>query len=144
MRLWTIHPSLLDSKGIVALWREALLAQAVLLGNTIGYKNHPQLIRFQNCIDPIGAMGKYLFYVKLESVLRAYNFDESKIYRINHNVKLLTTNGQLDFEHSHLIKKLEVRNKVWLRGLREKNEFFAHPIFTIVKGQTELWERKKA
>ena len=29
MRLWSLHPSLLDQKGLVALWREALLAQKV-------------------------------------------------------------------------------------------------------------------
>ena len=27
MRLWTLHPKYLDAKGLVALWREALLAQ---------------------------------------------------------------------------------------------------------------------
>ena len=43
MRLWSIHPRYLDSMGLVALWREALLAQAVLRGETKGYKFHPQL-----------------------------------------------------------------------------------------------------
>ncbi|WP_338140756.1 pyrimidine dimer DNA glycosylase/endonuclease V [Candidatus Nitrotoga sp. 1052] len=28
MRLWTLHPCYLDSRGLVALWREALLAQS--------------------------------------------------------------------------------------------------------------------
>lgn len=37
MRLWSIHPRYLDTKGLVALWRETLLlAQAVLFGNTKG------------------------------------------------------------------------------------------------------------
>jgi len=30
MRLWTIHPKYLDRQGLLALWREALLAQKVL------------------------------------------------------------------------------------------------------------------
>jgi hypothetical protein len=47
MRLWTIHPRYLDSQGLVALWREALLARAVLRGETRGYRHHPQLIRFR-------------------------------------------------------------------------------------------------
>jgi hypothetical protein len=32
MRLWTLHPQYLDPRGLVALWRVALLAQQVLLG----------------------------------------------------------------------------------------------------------------
>jgi len=43
MRIWSLHPKYLDSKGMVALWREALLAKQVLLNKTKGYKNHPQL-----------------------------------------------------------------------------------------------------
>ena len=47
MRLWTLHPRYLDAKGLVAAWREALLAQKVLAGATKGYRHHPQLARFQ-------------------------------------------------------------------------------------------------
>lgn len=36
MRLWSLHPNCLDAQGLVALWREALLAQAVLRGQTRG------------------------------------------------------------------------------------------------------------
>ncbi len=35
MRLWTLHPKYLDPRGLVALWREALFAQAVLRGWTV-------------------------------------------------------------------------------------------------------------
>ncbi len=56
MRLWSIHPMYLDSKGLVALWREALLAQNVLLEKTKGYKNHPQLIRFRASKNALGAI----------------------------------------------------------------------------------------
>ena len=47
MRLWSVHPKYLDARGLVALWREALLAQAVLRGRTNGYVHHPQLQRFR-------------------------------------------------------------------------------------------------
>jgi hypothetical protein len=43
MRLWSVHPKYLDARGLVALWREGLLAQAVLRGRTSGYVRHPQL-----------------------------------------------------------------------------------------------------
>lgn len=48
MRIWSLHPKYLDTKGLVALWRETLLAQHVLSGKTKRYKNHPQLARFKN------------------------------------------------------------------------------------------------
>jgi len=52
VRLWTFHPRYLDPQGLVALWREALLARVVLLGRTRGYAHHPQLLRFQQQPDP--------------------------------------------------------------------------------------------
>lgn len=45
MRIWSLHPSQLDRQGLLACWREALLAQAVLAGRTRGYTRHPQLQR---------------------------------------------------------------------------------------------------
>lgn len=33
MRLWSLHPSYLDAVGLVALWREGLLARKVLQGH---------------------------------------------------------------------------------------------------------------
>ena len=36
MRLWSVHPQHLDVRGLVALWREGLLARKVLLGETNG------------------------------------------------------------------------------------------------------------
>ena len=47
MRIWSLHPRYLDAKGLVAVWRETLLAKHVLEGKTKGYKNHPQLNRFR-------------------------------------------------------------------------------------------------
>ena len=47
MRLWCLHPRYLDARGLVALWRDALLAQALLRGETRGYRHHPQLARFR-------------------------------------------------------------------------------------------------
>lgn len=79
MRLWSIHPKYLDSKGLVALWREDLFAQAVLFGHTKGYKKHPQLIRFKNTSDQSAAIASYLRSVVEEADNRGYSFDRSKI-----------------------------------------------------------------
>ena len=79
MRLWTIHPKHLDAKGLVALWREALLAQKVLQGGTRGYRHHPQLRRFLATSRPAAALARYLAAVHEESVRRGYHFDAAKI-----------------------------------------------------------------
>ena len=84
MRIWSLHPKYLDAKGLVALWREALLAQNVLLGKTRGYKNHPQLERFKLYDDSLLAMGFYLKVVYEEAKERGYNFDKHKKYHKKH------------------------------------------------------------
>jgi Pyrimidine dimer DNA glycosylase len=81
MRLWTLHPRYLDSKGLVAAWREALLAQKVLAGATRGYRHHPQLIRFQSQADPRAAIASFLVGLADEAANRGYRFDASKISR---------------------------------------------------------------
>ena len=70
MRLWTLHPKYLDPKGLVALWREALLARAVLRGETSGYTRHPQLERFRSHEKPLFALDAYLAVVFDEAVSR--------------------------------------------------------------------------
>ena len=79
MRLWSLHPKYLDTKGIVALWREALLAQAVLRGDTKGYRHHPQLARFKAAHKPLHAITAYLSAIHKEAVRRNFKFDASKI-----------------------------------------------------------------
>lgn len=81
MRLWTIHPKYLDARGLVALWRETLLAQKVLQGDTKGYKNHPQLIRFNEQTDPVAHLATYLRFIHLEAVRRDTTSIEPRLLR---------------------------------------------------------------
>jgi len=110
MRLWSIHPGYLDSKGLVALWREGLLEQNVLLDSTKGYKNHSQLIRFKGAADPVAAIAYYLRCVADEADRRNYNFNREKIVRNNQCSSLNVTEGQLEYEYRHLLDKLKVRD----------------------------------
>jgi hypothetical protein len=110
MRLWSIHPEYLDAKGLVALWREALLAQNVLLGNTKGYKSHPQLQRFKNANNPIGAIANYLWSIIDEAERRGYNFNRSKIVNKKTNSRISVTSGQVEYEYKHLLGKLNERD----------------------------------
>lgn len=140
MRLWSIHPKYLDSKGIVALWRETLLAKKVLQGKTKGYKNHPQLERFRACKDPVGAIGVYLSFVYSEACSRGYCFDESKIGKVS-KVRLKVTSGQLAYEFNHLLGKLKSRDNDRYEALNCLNVIESHPIFLAQKGEIEPWER---
>src|ERR1700687_901713 len=101
MRLWSLHPALLDQAGLVALWREALLAQKVLQGKTKGYRSHPQLDRFRQSKEPGTTTPPDLGAVHDEACHRGYSFDSSKIARKRQPKPLTVTQGQLDFELGH-------------------------------------------
>lgn len=141
MRLWSIHPRHLDSKGLVALWREALLAKKVLENKTKGYKNHPQLSRFKESGNGLDCINQYLAAVYLESVNRGYNFNRNKISLDNHPRTLLVTSGQVKYETKHLKQKLKKRDPDWLIRLANKTELDVHPLFIIKEGPVETWEK---
>lgn len=141
MRLWSIHPSYLDAKGLVALWRESLLAQSVLLGKTKGYKNHPQLFRFKNTKNPLGAIADYLKEVYNEAMERGYHFDGTKIIEETLNGQIQVTSGQLEYEFNHLLNKLQKRDSERYQTLRQERPIKINPLFTEVTGEIEKWER---
>lgn len=139
MRLWSIHQKYLDSKGLVALQREGLLAQNVLLGNTKGYKNHPQLIRFKNTSNQSAAMASYLRSVIEEADCRGYNFDRSKIVDMVFKDKIPVTSGQVQYEFEHLLKKLETRDQDLYQKYKDAVELDLHPLFSRIPGEIESW-----
>ncbi len=141
MRLWSLHPRYLDAKGLVALWREALLAQAVLRGETRGYTRHPQLARFQAQPAPLEAMAAYLRAVQTEATARGYSFDAGKIGQAGRIVTFAVTQGQIDFERQHLEQKLAVRDPARLLELKKIEQLEPHPLFTAVPGPIEPWEK---
>lgn len=147
MRLWSLHPKYLDARGLTALWREALLAQAVLRGRTRGYRHHPQLRRFAECGAPRAAIARYLRAVQAEAQLRGYRFDASKIGRggrggrIGRIGSLAVTRGQLNYEWQHLQHKLRVRSPAWLSRLPAISVPDAHPLFRVRHGDIADWEK---
>jgi len=140
MRLWTLHPKYLDARGLVALWREALLAQAVLKGETRGYVNHPQLIRFRTAPAPLAAIASYLQEIHGEATRRGYRFDSTKIIPANPAESIVATRGQIDYEWTHLKGKLRIRAPSWLTGMQSVSRPEAHPLFRIVPGPAAEWE----
>lgn len=141
MRLWSIHPKYLDSVGLVALWREALLAQAVLRGETCGYQHHPQLQRFRDTAIPEASIAEYLARVHDESLRRGYSFAAEKVGARRDSTLIEVTSGQLDFEWQHLMTKLRARSPEQHERLAVVRDPEPHPSFTIVKGGVESWER---
>ena len=141
MRLWSLDPCYLDTKGLVALWREGLLARAVLRGATAGYRMHPQLNRFRNHAAPLSAINGYLRVVADEAQSRGFIFDRSKLGPVRDRSRLNLSVGQLSFEVAHLVTKLRVRDPAALERLIQAPDVRAHPLFKIVPGPIADWER---
>jgi hypothetical protein len=142
MRLWSLHSKYLDPQGLVALWRETLLAQAVLRGETRGYRNHPQLDRFKNHSAPLAAISLYLKAIHAEAEMRGYSFDKSKIKPTREAVTLTVTSGQMAYEWTHLLFKLKERSPALYRKWLATEIPEAHPIFNVREGEVEPWERQ--
>ena len=127
MRIWSLHPKYLDAKGLVALWRETLLARNVLEGKTVGYRNHPQLSRFKKADKPLEAINQYLSEIYLESVSRNYNFDKQKINWSFKKSKLPVTTGQLNYEAKHLLIKLKTRDSFSFVNILKSKQLIISP-----------------
>ena len=141
MRLWSIHPGYLDAKGLVACWREGLLARKVLQGATKGYRNHPQLNRFKGQIDPVETIDIYLFAIYDEATKRGYKFQREKIGHQILGYKIAITDGQLRYEFDHLKKKLRDRDKKKYDEVANVSDPEPHPLFRVVNGEIETWEK---
>jgi hypothetical protein len=140
MRLWTVNPRYLDVKGLLAAWREALLAQKVLEDRTKGYKSHPQLKRFRASGDAIGAIATYLRAIQSEAHRRGYSFSEEKINPAHFNGRIDCTRGQLLYEWNHLKKKLRLRDAQKYSEIESIAEPEPHTLFNIIEGDIEDWE----
>ena len=141
MRLWTLHPRYLDPQGLVTLWREALLARAVLRGQTTGYRHHPQLLRFKASGYQRSAINAYLRAVLAEASSRGYAFDGTKIGPVRCAVRIQCTEGQVQYEWQHLLAKLRARRPDLYRKLRGGPSPTVHPLFTVTAGPVEPWEK---
>jgi len=141
MRLWSLHPKYLDRSGLLALWREALLAQAVLGEKTRGYRNHPQLIRFSNHPEPAAAIGAYLKGIWEEAERRDYRFDSAKIGSRRNVPTIPVMRGQLIYEQDRLLGKLAIRDRAAGLILAKTDNPDPHPLFTIRPGGVETWEK---
>jgi hypothetical protein len=143
MRLWTLHPRYLDAAGLVALWREALLARKVLRGKTIGYRHHPQLLRFRNTARPVASINAYLRAIYVEAGRRGYQFDATQLRGPCSRTKIPVTAGQAAVEWQHLLAKLRRRSPRLFEELESARKPRLHPLFRSRPGPVESWERAR-
>ena len=175
MRIWSLHPCLLDRRALVACWRETLLAQKVLRGLARGYTNHPQLIRFRAHPQPLEAVAAYLSGLADEADARGYSFNRALIGagKDSTNENSVGKNGtdkncadkaedpyasvapipvhlgQLEYELAFLQHKVAGRDPEWEHRLserlaaRDELAACAHPLFEVVPGAIEPWEKTK-
>lgn len=154
MRLWTLSPSYLDAKGLVAAWREGLLALAVLSGKTRGYRGHPQLIRFRTTASPIPSLRRYLTALADEAESRGYRFDRARLEANGpagglpqrDTEPIPVTAGQIRYEAALLIRKLAEREPARVPSLMDDlvKGLKLNPVFTAIAGDIAEWERPKA
>jgi hypothetical protein len=75
-----------------------------------------------------------------EAMRRQYAFDQTKIdYRTN--CRMTVTRGQLEYEWSHLLRKLARRDPSRCRMLRGQPPL-PHPCFRVVAGPVQDWEKR--
>jgi hypothetical protein len=141
MRLWSIHPCYLDRQGLLAVWREGLLAKKVMEGETKGYRNHPQLARFREHKEPLNAINYYLSEILKEGEARNYRFDQTKIYPVQNISGIFIPKGQIIYEFSHLMLKLKTRDPQRLEKLGAETNIKIHPLFIQVEGGIASWEK---
>ncbi len=141
MRIWSLHPKYLDAKGLVAVWREGLLALHVLSGKTKGYTKHPQLQRFQEHFTPIEAITEYLHSIVDEAEKRGYKFDRKKLQVVKGVSKIAVTRGQLEYEIQHLKEKLQSRDAQKFLEFQQEVAFAVHPLFKLIEGPIASWEK---
>jgi hypothetical protein len=150
VRLWTVHPSYLDRQGLLAAWREGLLAQKVLEGATAGYRNHPQLERFKKAADPLALMGRFLAELADEAGRRGYRFDRSKVHALARAAAepAIVAEGQIEYEFALLKAKLAKRDPGKLseveRAFAEETVIRINSAFRRVPGEVAEWEKVKS
>lgn len=132
MCLWSIHPKYLDKLGLIALWREGLLAQKALSVPSTQYIRHSELERFKNNENPLKAIGSYLCYVAAEGAKRGYNFTHERIVYPNFDDYLIIINDDtLNLEVKNLKNKLKLRDKTKFKELTEMSKIESNPAFYL-------------
>lgn len=162
MRVWSIHPAYLDTKGLVASWKEGIQGLNALRnprkpnGKWAMFAHHPQLIRFKRFENPELCLSEYLHFIADEADRRNYNFNRNLILpRLDENpYQIWITCGQLIYEWDFLSHKVTCRTGFWEYGKPTINgkstvetiaswSCVVHPMVVLIPGDIECWEKVK-
>lgn len=82
----------------------------------------------------------YLHGICDEADIRGYHFDRTKLWALQEShITIPLNRGQLAYEQEHLHKKILQRAPKEL--FRLDGEISQHPIFHLIDGETESWEK---
>lgn len=132
MSLWTVHPKYLDKQGLIALWREGLLAQKSLNGELDIELNNQVWQQFKNSENPLKAIGTYLSFIASEGARRGYKLGHEKIIYPNFDDNKFDIRPQdLIFEMKHLRDKLKLRDKNKWHEVNQVEQVEPNPAFRL-------------
>lgn len=151
MRVWSIHPKYCDTPRLNGMWREGLLAKAVIEGTTPkgGYRKHSQAERLKVHPDPVKLINHILYEVWKVAQERGFKYDIKKLNKriVDEplSTKLEVTRGQIEYEFNfmqHKIGAVDTRYKINTEEVR-KNGIEVNPCFKIVPGDIMDFEKEK-
>jgi hypothetical protein len=88
------------------------------------------------------AVGYYLKELYFESQIRGYNYNYSKILYPDAVVEpIFLSQGQIDYEFMILQERLKVRTPKKYEENLGVSDPLSHPLFKIVPGLPEKWEK---
>ena len=146
MRIWSLHPQYLDQKGLGGQWEEGIIAQNTLFFQEGKYLNYPVLHRVKAHQEPVAWIGMYLNEILKEAnVNRGYNYNDQLIKQLKPTLPMPVTRGQLYYEWTLLQGRLQKRDpvKMSLNDGVDINNIKANPMFYVIDGDIEDWERVK-
>lgn len=142
----SISPESLDRQDLVSLWRESLLARKAIEKKNKDYENQPQLRRHKDSFNPLTNINYYLSSVHEEAQKRGYDVDAKKIALLKNKMKdTKVSNGQVNYEFKHILKKLEDRDYGEFSKIKEAGmgSIKTNKTFKVVQGNVESWEKAK-
>lgn len=92
----------------------------------------------------MSAIGFYLYHVYAEAASRGYNFAVDKILVVPTEITPIEiSEGQIRFEFELLRSRLRTRDPERCERLSGTAEIEPHPIFIVVSGNIEPWEKRR-
>ena len=151
MRIWSLHPSLLDDKELKTLWKEGIKAvkafRKLYHGERPKQVEHPQLRRFRRS-GGFTILREMLEQVYIEAQKRDIEVNHKPIEFKGYKYQLAkralaVTSGQLSFEFGLLQSKLMTRAPQKFQDNEALTVIPCNPALIEIDGDVEVWEKTK-